>query len=203
MIKRKIILASKSPRRSQLLREAGFDFEIQTREIEETYPDTLQAEKVAEFLAEKKAEGVKDFIKNDEIILTSDTTVVMGNTIFGKPKDAEDAFNILKQLSGKSHKVITGVCLLAAEKKVIFSSVSKVYFDELTDEEIHYYINNFKPFDKAGAYAIQEWIGLCKIKNVEGTYSNIVGLPMREVYRELLNFSKYFDEKPFSKNHIF
>ncbi|MFK8008915.1 MAG: Maf family nucleotide pyrophosphatase [Saprospiraceae bacterium] len=188
MINRKIILASKSPRRSQLLREAGFQFEIQTRDIEETYPNTLPAEDVAEFLAEKKAEGVKDFIKSNEIILTSDTTVVMGNTIFGKPKDAHDAFDILKTLSGKSHKVITGVCLLSKDKKRIFKGVSKVTFDQLTDQEIRYYIKEYKPFDKAGAYAIQEWIGLCKIKKVKGTYSNIVGLPMRKVYKELMKF---------------
>jgi septum formation protein len=188
MIERKIILASKSPRRSQLLREAGFKFDIQTRDIEETYPSTLPAEDVAEFLAEKKAEGVKDFITDDEIILTSDTTVVMGNTIFGKPKDARDAFDILKTLSGKSHKVITGVCLLSKNKKRIFKGVSTVYFDKLSDKEINYYIDNYKPFDKAGAYAIQEWIGLCKVKKVKGTYSNIVGLPMRKVYKELMKF---------------
>lgn len=188
MIERKIILASKSPRRSQLLREAGFKFDIQTRDIEETYPSTLPAEDVAEFLAEKKAEGVKDFITDDEIILTSDTTVVMGNTIFGKPKDARDAFDILKTLSGKSHKVITGVCLLSKDKKRIFKGVSTVYFDKLSDKEINYYIDNYKPYDKAGAYAIQEWIGLCKVKKVKGTYSNIVGLPMRKVYKELMKF---------------
>lgn len=188
MINRKIILASKSPRRSQLLREAGFQFEIQTRDIEETYPATLPVEDVAEFLAEKKAEGVRDFITDDEIILTSDTTVVMGNTIFGKPKDASDAFDILKTLSGKSHKVITGVCLLSKDKKRIFKGVSTVYFDQLSDEEINYYIDQYKPYDKAGAYAIQEWIGLCKIKKVSGTYSNIVGLPMRKVYKELMKF---------------
>jgi septum formation protein len=188
MINRKIILASKSPRRSQLLREAGFKFDIQTRDIEETYPSTLPAEDVAEFLAEKKAEGVKDFITDDEIIITSDTTVVMGNTIFGKPKDARDAFDILRTLSGKSHKVITGVCLLSKDKKRIFKGVSTVYFDKLSDKEINYYIDNYKPYDKAGAYAIQEWIGLCKVKKVKGTYSNIVGLPMRKVYKELMKF---------------
>lgn len=188
MIDRKIILASKSPRRSQLLREAGFQFDIQTKDIEETYPSTLPAEKVAEFLAEKKAEEVKDFITSDEIILTADTTVVMGNTIFGKPKDAHDAFDILKTLSGKSHQVITGVCLLSKNKKRVFKGVSTVVFDKLSDEEINYYVDNFQPFDKAGAYAIQEWIGLCKIKKVTGTYSNIVGLPMRKVYKELMKF---------------
>jgi len=190
MITRKIILASKSPRRKQLLEEAGFQFEVKTREVDESYPASIPTEKVAEYLAEKKAKGIQDLITDDEIILTSDTIVVLGNTIFGKPKDAEDAFNILKQLSGKTHQVITGVCLLSKNKKKIFSSSSKVHFDILSDSEIHYYVNKFKPFDKAGAYAIQEWIGLCKIKKIEGTYSNIMGLPMREVYFELINFDK-------------
>lgn len=185
---RKIILASKSPRRSQLLREAGFEFEIQTREIDESFPEDMPAQNVARYLAEKKAKGVKDFLEGDTIIITSDTTVVLGNTIFGKPKDEEDAFDILSQLSGKVHDVITGVCLLSIEKMHSFSSTSKVYFDEFTEEEIRYYIKEYQPFDKAGAYGIQEWVGLCKIKKIEGTYSNIMGLPMRDVYDALKKF---------------
>ena len=188
MNQKKIILASKSPRRSQLMREAGFEFEVKTREVEEDYTPTLATVKVAEFLAEKKAIAVQDFIEKDEIILTADTTVVLENTIFGKPKDEKDAFDILKKLSGKVHQVITGVCLLSKEKKRVFSAVSKVHFDEISDSEIYYYVNEFKPFDKAGAYAIQEWIGLCKINKIEGTYSNIVGLPVRDVYDELMKF---------------
>ena len=188
MINRKIILASKSPRRSQLLREAGFEFEIRTREIEESYPPTLPAKEVAKFLAEKKALGVQDFITDDEIILTSDTVVILGNEIFGKPKDFADAQNILRKLSGTIHEVITGVCLFSINKKRVFEGVSKVHFEKLSDTEIGYYINKFQPYDKAGAYAIQEWIGLCKVKKIEGTYSNIMGLPVDLVYKELKQF---------------
>ena len=188
MINRKIILASKSPRRSQLLREAGFEFEVKTREIEENYPSTLAAKDVATYLAAKKALGVQDFIRGDEIILTSDTVVVLGNEIFGKPKDFADAKRILRKLSGTIHQVITGVCLLSKNKRRVFEGVSKVHFERLSDAEIDYYINEFKPYDKAGAYAIQEWIGLCKVKKIEGTYSNIMGLPVDLVYKELKQF---------------
>jgi len=188
MINRKIILASKSPRRSQLLREAGFEFEVKTKEVDESYPPTLAAKDVATYLAAKKALAVQDFLQGDEIILTSDTIVVLGNEIFGKPKDAKDAKKILRKLSGTAHLVITGVCLLSKDKKRVFEGISKVYFDTLTDDEIDYYVETFKPYDKAGAYAIQEWIGLCKIKKIEGTYSNIMGLPVELVYKELKQF---------------
>ena len=188
MTNRKIILASKSPRRSQLLKEAGFEFEVKTREINEDYPATLAAKDVAAYLAVKKALGVQDFITDDEIILTSDTVVVLGDEIFGKPTDFKDAKRILRKLSGRTHEVITGVCLLSKNKKRVFEGISKVHFNTLSETEIDYYINEFKPYDKAGAYAIQEWIGLCKIKKIEGTYSNIMGLPIDLVYKELNNF---------------
>lgn len=184
----KIILASKSPRRSQLLKEAGFDFIVKTKETEETYPADLEVEKVAEYLAKKKAFAAKEFIEKDSILLAADSIVAVGNKIYGKPKDAKDAYRILAELSGKTHKVITGVCLLSSTKEKSFSSVSKVHFEPLSDEEIRYYVDEFQPFDKAGAYAIQEWIGLCKISKIEGLYSNIMGLPMAEVYRELHKF---------------
>lgn len=182
----RIILASKSPRRSQLLEQAGIKFTIKTRDIEEIYPSTLAAPDVAPYLAELKAEGVKDFLETpDDIILTADSVVILGNTIFGKPKNYEDAVRILRQLSGQKHQVITGVCLLTLQKKKIFSGVSNVYMDALTENEIEYYVKNFQPYDKAGAYAIQEWIGLCKINKIEGTYSNIMGLPVDMVYKAL------------------
>lgn len=185
---KKIILASKSPRRSQILEQAGFQFEIKTKEVEETYPAELPSKDVAEYLAEKKAMASKEFLQNDEILLTADSIVLLGNKIFGKPKDFEDAKNTLEQLSGNVHEVITGVCLLSKSKKSTFSSVSKVHLEALTEAEIVYYIEKFKPYDKAGAYAIQEWIGLCKISKIEGTYSNIMGLPMELVYRNLEAF---------------
>ena len=185
---RRLILASKSPRRSQLLAEAGFDFEIKTKEIEESYPADMLAIEVASFLAKKKAAAFADDMKDGEIVLTSDTIVVLGNTIFGKPKDYDDAFQILRQLSGTTHLVITGVCLLSTEKEKVFQGVAKVYFKDLSDEEIDFYIRKFEPYDKAGAYAIQEWIGLCKIEKIEGTYSTIMGLPVEMVYEELRKF---------------
>ncbi len=188
MLERKIILASQSPRRSQLLKEAGFDFEVKTVPVEERYPVDLPVEDVAAFLARKKARESISLIQDNELLLTADSIVVLGDQIYGKPEDKEDAFNTIKKLSGKIHKVITGVCIKDLEKEVSFSGISKVHMDVLTDDEIHYYIDTFQPYDKAGAYAIQEWIGLCKISRIEGTYSNIMGLPVHLVYRELLKF---------------
>ena len=189
VLNRKIILASKSPRRSFLLQEAGFQFEVKTKSIEETYPDDLPAEQVAAYLAEKKAAAAKDFLQDDDaILLTADSVVLLDDTIFGKPKDKADAQGILSALSGRMHRVITGVCLLSKTKSRTFSGISNVYMETLRPEEIDYYIDHYKPYDKAGAYAIQEWIGLCKISKIEGTYSNIMGLPMDLVYRHLAEF---------------
>jgi septum formation protein len=190
ILNKKIILASKSPRRKTLLEQAGFTIEIKTKEVEEDYPDDLPAAQVAPFLAEKKATACADFLETEnDILLTADSVVILNEVIYGKPTDYEDAFKILRNLSGNMHEVITGVCLLSKQKKRIFSGLSKVYFQPLTDEEIHYYISTCQPYDKAGAYAIQEWIGLCKISKIEGTYSNIMGLPMEDVYRELLRWN--------------
>ena len=186
--KHQIILASKSPRRAQLLNEASIPFVIKTKEVEENYPDDLPTEKVAAYLAQKKAKAAVEFIETNEIILAADSVVILDNLIFGKPKDYEDAYRILSRLSGKMHKVITGVCLLAKEKEETFSAISNVYFNHLSEEEIAYYITHFKPYDKAGAYAIQEWIGLCRINRIEGLYSNIMGLPVELVYEKLKTF---------------
>ena len=187
-LQHKIILASKSPRRSDLLREAGFNFEVKSKSVNEDYPADLPVEEVAAFIAQKKAHASIELIQKDEILLTADSIVVLGNTIFGKPKDKEDAFNILRQLSGKSHRVITGVCLKSIDKEQLFSGISTVFFDDLTNAEINYYIDHYQPFDKAGAYGIQEWIGHCKINKIEGSYNNIVGLPVQLVYEALSNF---------------
>jgi len=180
-----IILASKSPRRSQLLSEAGFKFKVKTKEVEENYPSHLSPEEVPLFLAEKKAFACQDFLKKKQILIAADTVVTKGKNIYEKPKDKADAVRILKKLSGKWHKVITGVCLLSKKKKVSFIGVSKVKLEPLSAAEIDYYIDEFQPYDKAGAYAIQEWIGLCKISEIKGTYSNIMGLPVDLVYRHL------------------
>lgn len=184
--KYKILLASKSPRRSQLLKEAGFDFQVVAKEVKESYPTHLSPEKVAQFLAQKKALASKDVLTDNQVILAADTIVTKDGIIYGKPKDYEEAVTILNTLSGNWHEVITGVCLLSLEKKIIFSSTSKVKIETLSQDEIEFYIANFKPYDKAGAYAIQEWIGLCKISKIEGTYSNIMGLPVDLVYKNLL-----------------
>ncbi len=185
---KKLILASKSPRRSQILTEAGIPFTIRTQDVEETYPPDLKAQDVPTFLAEKKAAAMIDSMGDDEIILAADSVVILGQTIFGKPKDYEDAVQILEQLSGNVHQVITGVCLLSKTKKRTFAGISNVHLEPLSRAEIEYYVKEFQPYDKAGAYAIQEWIGWCKISRIEGTYSNIMGLPVNKVYEELKEF---------------
>ncbi len=188
MPRKKIILASQSPRRKQLLEQAGIPFEIRIKEVEETYPESLSVEDVAPYLARKKALALVDSLQPDEVLLTADSVVILDNTIFGKPKDRADAKSTLQRLSGNKHEVITGVCMRSLNQEAVFSGRSTVYFDSLTDEEINYYIDTYQPYDKAGAYAIQEWVGLCKINRIEGTYPNIMGLPVDLVYKHWLLF---------------
>jgi len=182
---KKIILASKSPRRSFLMKEAGFEFEVKTREIDESYPSEMPVEEVAEFLAKKKADGVMDFMENEEIIITSDTVVILNNKIYGKPKDKADAMQMLREISGTMHRVITGVCIRSREREVAFSDVAEVYISEMTDAEIEYYIDHCKPFDKAGSYGIQEWLGYVKVARINGSYATVMGLPVHRVYEIL------------------
>ena len=177
----KLILASGSPRRKQLLQDTGLDFEVKTVPFEEAFPKEMATEKVAEFLALGKNEAHRAAL-GDEIILTADTVVVFNGQILGKPKDDQEATKTLTLLSGKIHEVITGVCLSSASKQFSFSSTTKVCFCQLSDEEITHYVNHYKPMDKAGSYAIQEWIGLIGIEWIEGSYYNVVGLPVQEVY---------------------
>lgn len=184
----KILLASKSPRRSQLLQQAGFDFEVIPMDIEETYPPEMPLEMVPEYLAQKKAHAAKEAVKAGAILLASDSIVIIDDMILGKPENEFEARQMLRRLSGRMHKVITGVCLLSMDKERVFSEVTDVYFDAMNDEEIDYYVKNFRPLDKAGAYAIQEWVGLCKIYRIEGTYSNVMGLPVNAIYRALEEF---------------
>lgn len=183
-----ILLASKSPRRKQLLGELGFSFEVVLQDVEESFPDSLDKREVAAFLAQKKAAGVREHLRADTVILASDTIVVLNDTIYHKPVDYNDAVRILSELSGTTHEVITGVCLLSQDKEVVFSDISKVEFAPLSSAEIDFYINKYQPYDKAGAYAIQEWIGLAKIIKIEGSYNNIVGLPTQKVYEQLSKF---------------
>jgi septum formation protein len=186
--KHNIILASKSPRRSELLSKSGFDFEVKTLEVEENYPETMDVHDVPEFLARKKATESRSLLKEDQILITADTVVIFEGEIFGKPKSAKHAFNMLTALSSKKHTVVTGVCILSNEKELSFSDTSYVHLAYLSEEEIHFYVDTYKPFDKAGSYAIQEWIGLCKIEKIEGSYSNIMGLPMQKLYPALVSF---------------
>ncbi len=190
MFDRKILLFSKSPRRRQLLAEAGFDFEVTSMDVDESYPAEMEAAKVAEYIAGKKARAARNLLKEKEIILTADTIVVLEDRIYEKPKDRADAIRILSELSGQVHEVITGVCLLSTDLEHSFSGHSKVHFASLSLAEIEYYIDRCAPFDKAGAYGVQEWIGHCKIHKIEGTYANIMGLPVDLVYRELMTHFK-------------
>lgn len=187
-LRKQLILASASPRRAQLLRQAGFSFEQRPTHVPEDYPDDLPVEDIASFLAQRKARAAREFISGEEIVLAADSVVILNGTSYEKPTDHADAKRILRALSGNMHTVITGVCMLNAVKEVVFQGESRVYFKSLTDAEIEYYISTCAPFDKAGAYAIQEWIGLCKIERIEGTYANIMGLPVDMVYEALQTF---------------
>lgn len=182
----RIILASKSPRRSQLLKEAGLPFEVKTKDVKEDYPADMPIEEVAVFLSHKKALAAKCFLENDnDVVLAADSVVVLDNEIFEKPKDAVDAAKMLGRLSGREHKVITGVCLMTKNETINFGEVSRVKFAHLSSEEIKFYIEKYQPYDKAGSYAIQEWIGLCKIEYIHGTYANVMGLPVHRVWKAL------------------
>ena len=188
LFQKKIVLASQSPRRRELLQRAGFQFDVRPVDVNESYPPTLPAAEVASYLAEKKAMAARHLVYPGEILLTADSIVALEEEIFGKPVDVEDAVRILQKLSGKTHQVYTGVCLWTPQKKRTFTGIAHVHFGVLSREEIDYYIQTYQPFDKAGAYAIQEWIGLCKVDRIEGTHSNIMGLPMELVYSELNAF---------------
>ena len=183
-----IILASKSPRRQELLKSLNLDFEIKTKEVEEIFPPALFREEIPVFLSNLKAKAFENEINANDLIITSDTIVWHENEQLGKPKDANEAQEMLQSLAGKQHEVITAVTLFTKDKKTTFYDVTKVYFKEISNEEIDYYIQNYKPYDKAGSYGIQEWIGFAGIEKIEGDYFNVVGLPMHKLYLELNKF---------------
>ena len=183
-----LVLGSKSPRRQELLAGMGFDFEVRTKDTDEDFPATIPLKDVPVFLAEIKANALTDDLKKGEVLITSDTIVLLENEILGKPTSPENAKEMLQKLAGKSHEVITGVHLKSLEKSVSFSVSTKVFFKPLTDEMISFYIENYKPFDKAGAYGIQEWIGFVGIERIEGSYFNVVGLPVAELWDALNKF---------------
>ncbi|WP_026705952.1 Maf-like protein [Flavobacterium soli] len=183
-----IILASGSPRRQQFLKDLDLDFEIRLKEVEEIYPEGLEAEEITNFLAELKANAFEGELKENDILITSDTIVWFDNKALGKPKNYDDAFQILKSLSGNTHDVITSVCIKTIENTDVFYELTAVTFNELPDEAIHYYLEHYKPYDKAGAYGIQEWIGFIGVSRIEGSYANVMGLPVDKVYSYLTNF---------------
>lgn len=183
----RIILASNSPRRKELLSGIDIPYEIHTLpNIDESYPETLPPEEVAEFLAHKKASAYFSELKNDTLLITADTVVLLGDKILEKPTDKTHAKEMLRALSGQTHRVITGVCLTTKEKQSSFSAVSNVTFGTLSDAEIAYYVEKYNPMDKAGAYGVQEWIGYVAVKHIEGSYFNIMGLPIYRVYKEMV-----------------
>jgi septum formation protein len=184
----KIILASRSPRRQQLLRELGLKFDVVIRAYEELYPEGMSGEEIARYVAHEKAASFKNEVSDNEIVIAADTIVWCNNKVLGKPLNREDAICILKEISGNTHEVITGVSLRSQSKEFTFSESTKVTFEALSDEEISYYIDNYNPFDKAGAYGIQEWIGIIACSHIYGSYFNVVGLPVQRLYKELQNF---------------
>ena len=184
---RPLILASTSPRRQFLMKEAGFQFEISKPEGDENFPTDMPVESVPSYLAEKKAQTFKAKLK-DEIVLTADTVVILGHTILNKPQDREEAVQMLTSLSGRTHIVITAVCLLSKEKQELFEDHTEVTFVKLSNEEIRFYVDQYKPFDKAGAYGAQDWLGMVGIEKINGSYFNVMGLPMHKVYRRLIEF---------------
>jgi len=183
------VLASRSPRRKHLLEQLGLPFSVEVRDTDESFPDYLTAPKSAIYLAEKKAEAFPSReIASKTIVITADTIVAREGHILGKPASAEEAVAMLRMLSGGSHEVITGVHLKSNQRKAHFGVSTKVFFKTLSDKEIEYYVSNHRPFDKAGAYGIQEWIGLAAIRRIEGSYFNVVGLPVHELYEQLLKW---------------
>ncbi len=184
-----IILASGSPRRQQFFKEMDLHYTIRLKEIEEIYPEHLQAEEITNFLAELKASAFENELKENDVLVTSDTIVWLNGKALGKPKGYDDAFQMLQQLANQTHEVITSVCLKSIDKTEVFHCVTKVTFSNLSDEAIKYYLDSYQPFDKAGSYGIQDWIGLIGISKIEGSYTNVVGLPTEILFQKLMNYA--------------
>jgi septum formation protein len=179
--KRPLILASSSPRRQYLMREAGYTFTVEKPDVDESFPKELPVEQVAKYLASKKAEYFRTEL-HEEVVITADTVVILNNEVLNKPADRDEAIIMLSQLSGKTHQVITGVCILSKEKEESFEDITEVTFKKLSRMEIEFYVDTYKPYDKAGAYGAQDWIGMVAIEKIVGSYFNVMGLPMHKVY---------------------
>lgn len=191
MVNFKIILASNSPRRRELLAGLGLDFEVRVLpDIDESYPETLAALDTAEYIAAKKADAYRSAMAPDELIITADTVVIVGDEVLGKPANDSEARDMLLKISGRTHQVVTGVCLTTQQQSSRFSVRTDVTFKPLTEAEIQYYIEKYKPFDKAGAYGIQEWIGYIGCTGLNGSYYNVMGLPVQRIYTELQKFTR-------------
>lgn len=184
-----IILASGSPRRQQFFKEMDLHYTIRLKEIEEIYPEHLKANEITDFLAELKANAFENELQENDVLVTSDTIVWLGGKALGKPKDYNDAFKMLQQLANQTHEVITSVCLKSVAKTEVFHCITKVTFSSLSDESICYYLDNYQPFDKAGSYGIQDWIGLIGISKIEGSYTNVVGLPTEMLFQKLMEYA--------------
>ncbi|MDQ2658587.1 MAG: Maf family nucleotide pyrophosphatase [Bacteroidota bacterium] len=188
-LNRPLVLASSSPRRQYLMKEAGFEFSIEKPDVDEIFPDDLPAEQVARYLAALKGEFFRPNLR-DQVIVTADTVVILQGRILNKPADREEAIQMLSILSGATHVVMTGVCILSKEKEVVFDDTTRVSFQELTSDEVNYYVDHYKPYDKAGAYGAQDWIGMVAIRKIEGSYFNVMGLPVDKVYHQLKQFQR-------------
>lgn len=185
--KYKVILASNSPRRKELLAGLGVDYEVRTLpDVDESYPDTLQGADIPLYIAKEKADAYRNMLQPGELMITADTIVWLDGRVLGKPKDQEDALCMLRDMSGRTHEVFTGVCITTTEWQRSFAAQTEVRFAELSEEEITYYVNKFRPMDKAGAYGVQEWIGFIGVENISGSYYNIMGLPVQRLYKELV-----------------
>ncbi len=186
----KIILASNSPRRKELMSGLGINYKVKTLpDVDESYPDMLQGEDIPLYIAKEKANAYLSLLQPDELIITADTIVWLDGKVLGKPIDEAEAIEMLKTLSGRTHEVITGVCLTTTHFQRSFTTTTEVTFGTLSEEEIGYYVQNYKPLDKAGAYGIQEWIGFIAVKNISGSYFNVMGLPIQRLYEELNKMS--------------
>ena len=183
-----IILASKSPRRQQLFKELGINFTVQTKDINESYPANLKAAEITDFIAQKKAKAFEQELKDNDILVTSDTIVWHKGAALEKPQDRAHAIEMMESYSGTSHDVITSVCLTSKNKSIVFNDITQVYFKTLSKEEIEYYVDNYNPYDKAGAYGIQEWIGFIGVTKIVGSYFNVMGFPVHKFYEELSKF---------------
>lgn len=187
--KYKVVLASNSPRRKELLQRLGITFKVRTLfGIDESYPESLRGEDIVRYISRNKANAYRASMAPDELLITADTIVYLEGKTMGKPKGADEAKDMLRQLSGRVHQVITGVTILTADKTENFAVTSQVKFADLSEEEINFYVDNYLPFDKAGGYGIQEWIGLVSVEEIKGSYFNVVGLPIQRLYQKLKNF---------------